>query len=673
MANRVNVNITARDLTRSDLGRMRRNFNALGQDIDRAVGNRTRQNFSRLSQSVNQSRRDLMGMRGAIPDDEFFRLDEALRRSQRTLQRGFGNVGDRAFARVVASLRDVNQGFRDLDDNAQIRVRVDNSALRRADARLAQWQRQQDARIRAGQNAILRADRRLAAGLRTRDGGTTRVRVRVDPDTRTFGSRLRAFLTAPVRQSGRVLGGILSDGLGQGIIAGFKSAGPIGIAVFAGIIAASVSVIAAALSALLVTGLGLAFIAVAAISAAQSDEVQRNWAAALEKLKGHFKSVGEPLIPVLHDAIHTLEDMADRVAPKFRDAMVKAAPAIDEFINLLFEGLEEFGAAAFDPIMDAFNVFGPVFGEVFKEFMKDLGENFGELAVLVKEHSSEIGLALTIVLKVVSGLIEVIGFLTEAWISMVQFTNEALALLINAGLLPLAEAALNTFEVILDSAVMVFGSIPGPVGDALKAAQESFGEFKEDTLDKLRTVGNAADNANERIDKLNKQRVLKAEISSWKAKLAEAREAMRKTTSQKAKAKLAVETAEAARKIAALRAKLDAINGKTVYTYISTQQGGHPTQRKATGGSIGSAATGGARSNMTLVGEQGPELVALAPGSRVRSNPDTRRVLGAQGGSGGGGTFIFKSSGRRVDDMLIEILREAIHQRGGDPVAVLGG
>ena len=43
MANRVNVNISARDLTRGDLARLRRIFNALGQDFNRAVGDRSRQ------------------------------------------------------------------------------------------------------------------------------------------------------------------------------------------------------------------------------------------------------------------------------------------------------------------------------------------------------------------------------------------------------------------------------------------------------------------------------------------------------------------------------------------------------------------------------------------------------------------------------------------------------
>lgn len=48
--------------------------------------------------------------------------------------------------------------------------------------------------------------------------------------------------------------------------------------------------------------------------------------------------------------------------------------------------------------------------------------------------------------------------------------------------------------------------------------------------------------------------------------------------------------------------------------------------KKAAGGIVGAAASGGIRSNLTWVGEHGPELVNLAPGTRVWSNPDSRRM-----------------------------------------------
>jgi exonuclease VII small subunit len=51
---------------------------------------------------------------------------------------------------------------------------------------------------------------------------------------------------------------------------------------------------------------------------------------------------------------------------------------------------------------------------------------------------------------------------------------------------------------------------------------------------------------------------------------------------------------------------------------------------KAAGGIVGAAASGGLRSSLTWVGEQGPELLDLPAGARVWSNPDSRRKL-AQG------------------------------------------
>ncbi|MEU3527572.1 phage tail protein [Streptomyces sp. NPDC038707] len=51
--------------------------------------------------------------------------------------------------------------------------------------------------------------------------------------------------------------------------------------------------------------------------------------------------------------------------------------------------------------------------------------------------------------------------------------------------------------------------------------------------------------------------------------------------------------------------------------------------KKASGGIVGAAASGGLRSSLTWVGEQGPELLDLPAGSRVWSNPDSRRKLAA--------------------------------------------
>jgi hypothetical protein len=57
-------------------------------------------------------------------------------------------------------------------------------------------------------------------------------------------------------------------------------------------------------------------------------------------------------------------------------------------------------------------------------------------------------------------------------------------------------------------------------------------------------------------------------------------------------------------------------------------------------GHIGYLAKGGNASGLNIVGENGPELVDLPTGSRVRTAGDTQRELGQAGGGGGGPTVI---------------------------------
>jgi hypothetical protein len=68
---------------------------------------------------------------------------------------------------------------------------------------------------------------------------------------------------------------------------------------------------------------------------------------------------------------------------------------------------------------------------------------------------------------------------------------------------------------------------------------------------------------------------------------------------------------------------------------------------------------------MTLVGEQGPELVNLPAGSHVRSNSDSRRI----GAGGGGGmepfVILIDVGGDRLAEVLVDPLRRVVSRRGG--------
>ncbi|MGW4670072.1 phage tail protein [Streptomyces sp. NPDC004324] len=115
--------------------------------------------------------------------------------------------------------------------------------------------------------------------------------------------------------------------------------------------------------------------------------------------------------------------------------------------------------------------------------------------------------------------------------------------------------------------------------------------------------------------------------------------------------------------------------------------------KKAAGGIVGAAASGGLRGGLTWVGEHEPELLDLPVGSRVWSGPDSRRKAAApwdsmlnvprRGARVGGGAAAGPQevrvvlelkagdSSRRTEELLSE-LRGAIKVRGGDVQGVLG-
>lgn len=87
----------------------------------------------------------------------------------------------------------------------------------------------------------------------------------------------------------------------------------------------------------------------------------------------------------------------------------------------------------------------------------------------------------------------------------------------------------------------------------------------------------------------------------------------------------------------------------------------------AHGGIVG-AATGGLHGGLRMVGEHGPELVELPPGTRVNSAPDTERMMG--GGGGGAQTIIVPVylDGRQIATAMVDPLRADIRRNGAGSV-----
>lgn len=100
-------------------------------------------------------------------------------------------------------------------------------------------------------------------------------------------------------------------------------------------------------------------------------------------------------------------------------------------------------------------------------------------------------------------------------------------------------------------------------------------------------------------------------------------------------------THDAAARIRALQGQVNSLKGKTVNirmhtSYSTSGASGATPGFYAHGGTVGAAATGGPRNGLTWVGEHGPELADLPPGTRVHSNPDSMRMASEGSGQGGG-------------------------------------
>lgn len=82
-------------------------------------------------------------------------------------------------------------------------------------------------------------------------------------------------------------------------------------------------------------------------------------------------------------------------------------------------------------------------------------------------------------------------------------------------------------------------------------------------------------------------------------------------------------------------------------------------------GGITGAATGGLHSGMRMVGEHGPELVELPPGTRVNSNPDTERMMSGDGGGSMPPIVVqLVADGRVLAETMVEPMRRLVRGQG---------
>lgn len=465
-----------------------------------------------------------------------------------------------------------------------------------------------------------------------------------------------------------ILRGVLSDGIAQGVAAG----GPYVMAAAAVIAAGVAAILAAALAGALILALGGAFVAVAAVFAVKSKVIQRNWKQATKNMAADMKPVGEALVPVIHKAIHMLEKAVDQFAPHFRQAMEAASPALDDFMTRFLNGFKILGSRAWDDIMEAFNVFLVAFGPEWEDFMGGLGDSLGALARTVRDHSTEIATALGMVLGLITTIIDIVNFFANVWVEGMRRAGSAIGYTLTA-LATLTDYALRAFGAILHGIGEMIDAIPG-MDNPLKNAEKNLNTFRENAVAQMRKTGEAYKNAGHMLDVANRKRVLQVDIKSWQANIAAAKKRLASVPPSK-KSVVKAEISQFMAKIRAAKVELAMLRDKvvnvTVRNLYDSSLNRHATggvvSGRATGG-ITRAASGGVRRAMTLVGEQGPELLDIPGGSRVHSNNASRRLMGGGGGAGAPMNVILTLNGKILAQELVEPQRELVRNRGGGSV-----
>jgi hypothetical protein len=419
------------------------------------------------------------------------------------------------------------------------------------------------------------------------------------------------------------------------------------------------------------------------------------------------------------------------LAPAFgsaSEAMDESTGVLRPLIKALGEGLEFAARIAVIPLKNMFDTL-----KVILPLMKDLGSyiagpfisTFSEMTGAGEKVDAFNG-KLTDLSNWANNhraeIREVFRMISQAIMDMVIFGVNALPLLIE-GFRMMSIGALTALDAIITGAATAFGWIPG-IGDKLKGAKEAFETFKGKFIDGLTAAQEKSEefaekvtpklqenklrldisnwntqieDAKEQLSDKNlppgKRAELTANIKNWKEKVAEAEEALRNMTSSKTshfkgdksdfddkmasvfRAKAPSKTSPVKADTSSFWGTIRSLSGATVGSVnVAVNAIGKAADFLgfAHGGIVGTAATGGARNNLTLVGERGPELVDLAPGSRVRSNDDTRRMFAQGGDSSGHVVLEVRSGGTQMDDFIVEIIRKAVRVRGGDVQIALG-
>lgn len=514
----------------------------------------------------------------------------------------------------------------------------------------------------------------------------------LDRETKKAGSRAMSTLKMAAKPAaigaGVVLGLAVAQGMGQALAAG----GAVGVA-----------------------GLGAAILS-------QRKDVKLAGAQLVEDLKQEFMRNAEPLVEPLLKGVGRIKDTLIGLGPSFKGLFADSAPAIDAlvsgltgFIRGVMPGLREFikeSGPGLRAMADGFTQLGRDVGTALK-IMSDGSKDGGEALQDLIEFAGDLVIAFAAVIRgaetfgkavptglglIMKGVDKLTGKLTK---DVVESTSAAAdhqksfartlhksamemkgltdaAMEYNQAALALTDSDIALQQAIDDATESIKNNgktldINTQKGRDNKSALLAIAGAALEGAQSVKELGGSQASATKRLNDGYTAFTRAARgagmTKSAADKLARSYGLLPRVKETKVKAPGATKSK---RDVDSLRNSISRLHGKDVFitTHHIVKSGSRDQRALATGGLVGawhgpSAQTGGVRSNRVLVGEHMPEIAELPTGTRVNSGPDSQRMMADRGGDMPPLEVKFISSGSRLEDLLMEILRKHVDVRWG--------
>lgn len=482
---------------------------------------------------------------------------------------------------------------------------------------------------------------------------------------------------------------------------------PVGLAVGA----AFLPLIGAGIAGIIVGGLGLGGIVGGVMVAAKDARVKSAFTSMKHDLGAALKVDTAPFVPVVIEGIGQIERVFKAIDLKgiFKDLAPQVAPVLTGVLSLITSLGESIRNIARNsgPVLKELGTDFRNLGNTLEAGLNSLTDNSGQEASALHDLFGVIDGAITIVFDLVNALTEMYGVwhkifeLSPAgFYTLMQDHSQKLTGLVHQQVSAVVDAVNANHDLADSSAAAAQASAEQAaqitnVADALKAATDPAFAM----IDAQRKV-NAAQTAynkavksggeNSAAAKKAQEDLEKALINyvgaAGKARagtghLTDEQKALLKAAGASDKTIKALDTQlNNAYKSAK---KLDGFNiditvneiFKQTGKYISPSSIANPTQLYsglATGG-IKGAASGATSSDWTWVGENGPELRKLPPGTAVRSHGDSMRMAGGSGGGGSALQVNLVLDGHVIAGALVDPQRKFVQQNFGGSVQAAYG